>query len=200
MEHSPQTARGVGTDSEVLIERQFGCIEFAGHRHLGEKEPVLDFAKTQHGVPAVRCLADVSGLQMEETEATCGGVGIGTGWNDRNDRREDVERPEDRLIQRRQRRISCERRAPNTFGTRSSRSGQRPFPRAPDNRADSSDCDGGTPTQNQFDQAPRRGDSSQATANPIETSRRSPTAREDDTFKSCRPIIHAHHATTDVAR
>ena len=52
-----ETMRGMRTDIEVSVERQFGGIRQAASRRFSQPEPAFEAVKAQDGVSAIRCAA-----------------------------------------------------------------------------------------------------------------------------------------------
>ncbi len=113
IERAPKPARRMRADIEVTVERQFDGIKGADDRRLSQEETVLDPAKAQENVPAVKCLPQLASGQIGEAESILANAGEVP--DDRNDCRQCLRRPEYRLILRRPGRISGENRDPTAF-------------------------------------------------------------------------------------
>jgi len=61
---APQSAGGMRAKIEDGVERQFDGVGFAGDRSLFQKKPVVDSAKAQEDMPAVRCSSQLACRQL----------------------------------------------------------------------------------------------------------------------------------------
>ena len=113
VERTPEAARGMRPDIEVIVEWQFGGVSPVYHWRLAQPEPMLDPANAQQNMPAVRRLAEFARRQISQTEHIP--VRRGCASNNRNNCRQSFRGPEYCLILRRPRRISSESRGPISF-------------------------------------------------------------------------------------
>jgi hypothetical protein len=56
VERSPETARCMRPDIEIIVEWQFGGVGYANDRRLSQPEPVFNLANVQQNMPAIRRL------------------------------------------------------------------------------------------------------------------------------------------------
>ena len=61
VERPPETSRGLGANLEFTVEQQFGGVSRVRNRRLFQPQPMLNAAKAQEDVPAVRGLPEFAG-------------------------------------------------------------------------------------------------------------------------------------------
>ena len=83
---------------KIVVERQLSCIRRADLWCFTQPQSVLDVADLHDGVPAVGGLAQFAGCKIDRGEPDRG-IGVGCLYlSYRNDRRQRLRRPEDRLL------------------------------------------------------------------------------------------------------
>jgi hypothetical protein len=113
VERTPEAARGMRPNVEVIVKWQFGGVRPTCHWRFAQPEPMLDPANAQQNMPAVRRLTEFACRQISQTEHIP--VRHGCASNDRNNCRQGFRCPEYCLILRRPRRVSGESRGPISF-------------------------------------------------------------------------------------
>lgn len=154
---------------EVAIEWQLDGVSCGDDRRFWQPHAMFDAAEMQHRVPTVRSLPQLATGELAQVEfdrCVCGGE-RGRRPN-RNDRRQDLGRPEDRLLQKGSIRICCENTTPNVGGNRRLRARFARVRRF-DDRAGNPRCDAGIPTPIQSSPRPAHGHTRPATSNRTQT-------------------------------
>ena len=68
MKYTPQAAAGVGTEFEITIERNFDRVGVGHNRPFLQPDAMFDATQTEHRMPTVGTLAQLSVLQRAEIE------------------------------------------------------------------------------------------------------------------------------------
>lgn len=118
IESPPQAPARIQAKVEVAVERKFDRIGDGNDRRLFQPDAMLYALETQYRMPTVRALPELALVQVAEIQADVRVRADERRGPYRNDRRQSLRRPEDRLLNERLIRIGCEKPTPSVGGTR----------------------------------------------------------------------------------
>lgn len=131
MERSPEAATGIRPKLKILIVRKLDVINSGNERRLFQPDAMLHALQIEYGMPPVRAFSQLSFAEITKVQTDVRMRARGRrGRLYRDDRRQDLRRPEDRLVEKGARGISREKPTPNvvecelTVGESDSRAGK----------------------------------------------------------------------------
>ncbi len=116
IEGSPQPPACIRTEFEVTIEREFDGIGASNDRRFPEPNAMFYLVQTHYCVPSVGALPQLTFGQVAEIQGDTRLRDRQRYRPHRNDRRQNLRRPEDGLFEARLVGVSCEKTSPNAGG------------------------------------------------------------------------------------